>query len=284
MLPELVQDLVHLERGEDGLDQHRGPDRPPRDARRSLGMDEHVVPQPRLEMRLELGQVEIGPCPAGERLVGVVEQEQARVKQARGHRAAVDQQVPLLEVPAARPHDQRRSALVEAVRLLGRIECEGPPDGIPDRDLAADDVGPARAQRILEVGHEHGRAGVEGVDHHPGLGRSGDLHPPVVEVRRRRRHLPRCRPDIRGRSRGSRAARLHRCAHGAPLAVEAGRRARRGTGARDPPGTRPPPTSGSRRHRRHRGRRPRPPARAGSCLSSTGHAPTARRTVASIMP
>ncbi len=60
MVPELVEDFVHLERGQDGLDQHGGLDRALGQAQRLLGKEENVVPQPRLEMVLQLGQVEIG--------------------------------------------------------------------------------------------------------------------------------------------------------------------------------------------------------------------------------
>ena len=60
VLPQLVEDLLHLERRRDRLDQHRGPDRAARDAERVLGQVERVVPQPRLEVALVLGQVEVG--------------------------------------------------------------------------------------------------------------------------------------------------------------------------------------------------------------------------------
>ena len=62
VLAQLVQDLVHLERGEDRLDQDRRPDRAARDPERLLAVDEDVVPEPRLVVRLELGQVEVRPA------------------------------------------------------------------------------------------------------------------------------------------------------------------------------------------------------------------------------
>ena len=55
VLAQLVQDLVHLERGEDRLDQDGRPDRAARDPERDLGVDEDLVPEPRLVVRLELG-------------------------------------------------------------------------------------------------------------------------------------------------------------------------------------------------------------------------------------
>jgi hypothetical protein len=63
VLAQLVEDLVHLERGEDRLDQHGRLDRAARDAELVLRHHEHVVPQPRLEMALELRQVEVRPVP-----------------------------------------------------------------------------------------------------------------------------------------------------------------------------------------------------------------------------
>ena len=58
MLAQLVQDLVHLERRQDGLDQDRGPDRPHRRAQLLLGKAEDLVPEPGLEVALQLRQVE----------------------------------------------------------------------------------------------------------------------------------------------------------------------------------------------------------------------------------
>ena len=63
VLAQLVEDLVHLERGEDGLDQDGGADGAARDAERVLRVDEHVVPEPRFEMALELRQVEVRAPP-----------------------------------------------------------------------------------------------------------------------------------------------------------------------------------------------------------------------------
>ena len=51
VVAQLVEDLFHLERRGDRLDQRRGPDRAVRDAEEVLGDVERVVPQPRLEVR-----------------------------------------------------------------------------------------------------------------------------------------------------------------------------------------------------------------------------------------
>jgi hypothetical protein len=55
MISQLVEDLVHLERRRQGLDEDGGLDRAPLDAERILGEAEHIVPEPSLEMGFHLG-------------------------------------------------------------------------------------------------------------------------------------------------------------------------------------------------------------------------------------
>ena len=124
VVPQLVQDLVHLECGQDGLDQHGGANRPSRNAQRLLCRNEDVVPETRLEVRLELGKVEVRTGPAVELLASVVEEGQPKVEEARGDGSSVHQHVPLIQMPAARANDQRRQAFVEGIRLLIGLEGE----------------------------------------------------------------------------------------------------------------------------------------------------------------
>ena len=56
--------------------------------------------------------------------------------------------------------------------------------------LPVDDVRPRRRVRVLEVGHEDARAGVERVDHHLPVDRAGDLDAALAQVRRRLGHAP----------------------------------------------------------------------------------------------
>ena len=81
MLAQLVEDLVHLERGHDRLDQDGRPDRTAGDAQLGLRVYEHLVPETRLVVRLELGQVEVRPRSSGDPLGGVVEQIQPGIEQ-----------------------------------------------------------------------------------------------------------------------------------------------------------------------------------------------------------
>ena len=109
VLAQLVEDLVHLERGEHRLDQHRGLDRALRDAELALRGDEDVVPQPRFEVALHLGQVEIGAGVAGEQRLRVVEEVEREIEDRRRTPAAPSiAHVLFQQVPAARPHQQRR--------------------------------------------------------------------------------------------------------------------------------------------------------------------------------
>ena len=59
VVAQLVQDLVHLERGEDRLDQDGRTDRPQLDPERQLGLGEDVVPEPGFEVALDLRKVEV---------------------------------------------------------------------------------------------------------------------------------------------------------------------------------------------------------------------------------
>ena len=117
MLLELVEDLVHLERRENGFDEHRRLDRPLRHAQLVLRHHENVVPQPRLEMTLQLGQIEIRTATAGDELLRIVEKEQREVEEAARDRRAVDFDVLLGEMPAARAHEERSDLRVQLVLL-----------------------------------------------------------------------------------------------------------------------------------------------------------------------
>ena len=60
VLAQLPQHLLHLEGGGQGLDQDRGAEGATVEAERLLGEGEDLVPESRLQMVLELRQVEVG--------------------------------------------------------------------------------------------------------------------------------------------------------------------------------------------------------------------------------
>ena len=93
------------------------------------------------------------------------------------------------------PRGRTRSVATLPLELVAlaavRIgEVDRAADRVAEVDLAVDQVGPGRRGGVLEVGHEHGCAGVERVDHHLAIDRAGDLDAPVLEVGGHRRDLP----------------------------------------------------------------------------------------------
>ena len=200
MVTQLEEDLLHLEGGRDRLDEHCCADRAVRDLESLLGEGEDVVPEPRLEVGLGLGQIEVGPAPPLEQLQRVVVEVQPEVDEGAHCRPAVHHEMPLVEVPAARAHNDGGEPLVGAQLValpLGRREAERPADRVAQVDLAADDVAPVRRARVLEVGEPDSRPGVERVDRHLAVRRPGHLDAAIDEVRRRRRHHPLAVADVR---------------------------------------------------------------------------------------
>ena len=82
MRAQLVKDLLHLESGQDRLDQHRRPDRATRNFQRVLCEVEDVVPQAGFEVAFQLRQVEVGAAPFVEQPARVTEEVHAEVEQA----------------------------------------------------------------------------------------------------------------------------------------------------------------------------------------------------------
>ncbi len=106
-------------------------------------------------------------------------------------RGAVDLEVLLVEVPAARPDDECRGPLRELVRLaLGAGEVDLPLDRVDEVLLALDEIAPGRRVRVLEVGHVDGGPRVQRVDHHLAIGRAGDLDLADLQIVRHVRHAP----------------------------------------------------------------------------------------------
>src|SRR5260370_20398440 len=60
MIAQLPKDFVHLESGQDGLDQHSGADAAAWNSERILRVIEDVVPQASFQMAFHFRQIEIG--------------------------------------------------------------------------------------------------------------------------------------------------------------------------------------------------------------------------------
>ena len=194
MVAQLVEDLLHLEDRGVGLDEAGRADRALRDAQGVLRVDEHGVPQTGLEVRLHLGQVEVRAATLRDLLPTGGREVQREVDQRAGGDLAVDQEVLLLEVPAAGAHDDGRQLLVGAQRvrlaLLGH-EVDLAAGRVQEVDLAADDGVPRGRVRVLLVGQPDLRAGVERVDRHLLVRGAGHLDAAVLEAGRGRGDLPR---------------------------------------------------------------------------------------------
>ncbi|CAM5620989.1 hypothetical protein SCYAM73S_08178 [Streptomyces cyaneofuscatus] len=194
VVAQLVEDLFHLVRGGDRLDQDRRADGALWDADVVLGEDEDVVPEAGLQVRLRLREVEVRALAEVDQALGVVEEVKAEVDQRAGHGGAVQLEVALVQVPAARAGDDGGELVggLQRVRLAGlRVgEVDAALVGVGQVELAEDHVLPGGSGGVLEVGEPDAGARVERVDRHLAVGRTGDLHPAVVQRRRGGRDLP----------------------------------------------------------------------------------------------
>ena len=146
VLAQLVEDLVHLERGEDRLDQDGRADRAAPEAELVLGDVERVVPQARLEVRLELREIEVRPAAGVEQRAAVVEDVEAEVEEARAdaarRRASRASRRGASRAGARRASRPRRSA---RSACLAGVQGDRPPHGIAQVDLALDARSPTSA-------------------------------------------------------------------------------------------------------------------------------------------
>ncbi len=197
---QLPEDLVHLERGRERLDEAGRLDRATREAEPLLAGAERLVPDPRLEVALELGAVEVRPAALREEPRRVVPEVDAEVPERGGRRLSVHEHVLLEQVPAARAHHQDRGPVLQPVApAVGRGVLDRALHRVPEVHLALGDVAPGGGVRVLEVRHEHVRAGVQRVDDHLAVHRAGDLDAAILEVLRERRDGPVPGADVLGR-------------------------------------------------------------------------------------
>ena len=275
MLAQLVQDLVHLERGEDRLDEDRRPDRAARDPERRPGRGRRPRSRaaPRGATRAWPGRGTGRSPPRAPRPrsgTGTARSRTGRPRPARRRRAratrrgasrAAGRRASRSARPAGRPCP--RATRTSACRRTASASAAWPPTTFAQ-------VGDSASSRSAM----NTRApGVEGVDHHLRLGRAGDLDPPVVEVGRRRGDRPVGLADVARRDQEVGPDARRRARPGAPRAGGAGRAGPARTGA------------GGRRRRRARrrsgsgrrpGRRPRAELDARRQAGHVGHVSLAR--------
>ena len=142
VLAQLVEDLVHLERGGDRLDQHGRADRAAGEARALLRRDEDVVPQPCLEVALELRQVEVG-AGAPRRTSSCALWNRSRGRSRTATRTSARRRAARVSRPGASPAagpSTWRSRSFSAVVLASRGAGEGDraAHGVAQVDLALD--------------------------------------------------------------------------------------------------------------------------------------------------
>ena len=166
----------------------------------SSASDEDVVPEPRLEVALHLGQIEVGAGAARQQLRGVVEEVEAEVEEAAGDRAG--RRCRTCFSGRCQPRGRTISMAICSFRRYslpsGLLKLMVRADRVAQVDLALDQVLPGRRVGVLEVGHEDLGAGVERVDDHLAVDRAGDLDPAILQIGGNRR-------DASSRLRGPRA-------------------------------------------------------------------------------
>ena len=213
VLAQLVEDLVHLERRRERLDQHRRLDRRRGRSRARPGRTRtrRSTAAPRGGSPSSAGR-STARCRASSSVAGVVEEVEAEVAKRRRR-------------SARRPTSRCCSGRCQPRGRTSSVATSSPSSySLPSSEVNS--IVPAIASERLtwppimfsQVGELESSksamkprgARVERVDHHLAVGRPGDLHPPVLEVRRRRRDPPVALAHLAGLARGSRACRPRR--------------------------------------------------------------------------
>ena len=103
------------------------------------------------------------------------------IKQAAGNRLAAPRHMLFRQMQAAHAAYQYRGIGLQLVNLAGFIGvADGAIHRIAQINLAINDFVPVRGQRVLKICHKDFHIGVEGVNHHFALYRSGDFHPTIL--------------------------------------------------------------------------------------------------------
>ncbi len=265
MVAQLVEDLLHLERREDRLDQDGRADRALRHADGVLGVAEDVVPEARLEVALELRQVVVRAAAALDRRRPLWKRCRPKSKrlaetgspstrtcrslrcQPRGRTTSVAiwSLQPVLLALGARELEVRRCAAWSVAWPCTTLAQDG-------ESASSRSAMKTRAPELRALIAILGSAG------------PGDLAAPVVQVGRRRRHLPVAGAHLGGLGQEAGALAGERCARRAPGGAAAARRA---AGRRCAAGRRPA-----------RGRRRTAPTRARRTVRSSTSTPATPAT------
>src|SRR6185369_9226267 len=184
MITKLVQEFVHLESGEDGFDQAGSSNAALRYTELLLRTHENLIPQTSFQVRLHLGKIKIRPVTARKKLLRVVKEVEAKVKDGRRHGLTIDQHMPLDHMPASSADKKNCGPLVQSVRLAGLwvFKRDGAANRVTQVDLAIDQVVPERGGRVFKVRHEYMSARVERINDHLAIDRSRDFDTAVLYI------------------------------------------------------------------------------------------------------
>jgi len=109
VVPEFIDNLIHLKDRQNCLNQDGSSDGSPWDSDSVLSKVKYIVPETGFKVGFHLGEVEVWPVAAGNELLGIVEEVETKVKEGAGDGLVVDSEVLLLEVPASWPEIVRTS-------------------------------------------------------------------------------------------------------------------------------------------------------------------------------
>ena len=112
MMAQFIENFFHLEAGQNRFDQHGGFDCSFRHVQHLLRFEENIVPQPRFEVVLQFGQIQVNPRLLLHPVTGIVEKIERKIEQAARSRLPVHPQVLFRQMPAARTYQQSRDLVV----------------------------------------------------------------------------------------------------------------------------------------------------------------------------
>jgi len=158
-----------------------------------LGSNEDVIPQPCLQISLQLGNVEVGTGTVADKVVHVVIKVQPKVEEGSRGNLAVNGNVRLVKMPSTRTNEEDGSLLLGSVDLasLGIGVSNGTADGIAEVALSFGQVAPRGRRGVLKVGHVDVGAAVETVDYHLTIDGAGDFDASILQIGRNGSALPR---------------------------------------------------------------------------------------------
>src|SRR5450759_1343424 len=136
MLPQFIQYLIHLKRCQDRLYKHRCFDRTVWNTQSVFSQRKHIIPESRLQVILQLGQVKVGTSPVLQQRFDVVEEVEAKIEKPSRNLFAVDEHMLLRQMPATRAHKQSSRRLLQRVLLsFWRGIADSTVDGIAQVNL-----------------------------------------------------------------------------------------------------------------------------------------------------